>query len=181
MANYFYYDLGKKYGPFSVEQLRELAEQGSIKPYKTLITEGNNKEIKAEQIIDSRHFMKDDATLDKQGGVPLGKQGGVPLEKSPGFFDIHFTRFISNTWVSVIWVIAIIVQFCGALSAIYWAFQADEMTGMISLVLVPLITAISLLFTRMALEFDKVVFRIESNTRETKDLLREIKEQLGKK
>ena len=125
--------------------------------------------------------MKDDATLDKQGGVPLGKQGGVPLEKSPGFFDIHFTRFISNTWVTIIWVAFIIAHFLGALIAVFSAFNIDEVTGVISLVLVPLITAISLLFTRMALEFDKVVFRIETNTRETKDLLREIKEELGKK
>ena len=168
MAIYFYYDEnGEKQGPCTEEQLRKLATSGTIRPSTKLVTENDNTISRAKQVVPLFRFKE----KDESSGQPA----------SPGLFDIHFTRFVSNTWISVIWVIAIIVLFCGALSAIYWAFQVDEMTGMISLVLVPLITAISLLFTRMALEFDKVVFRIETNTRETKDLLREIKEQLEKK
>jgi len=102
-------------------------------------------------------------------------------QASPGFFDIGFTRFISNTWISIIWCIVIVVHFLGALGTVFYAFNMDGTTGVISLLVVPLLTAISLLFFRMCLELEVIFFRIESNTRETKEYLREIKEQLERK
>ena len=96
--------------------------------------------------------------------------------------DIGFTRFISNTWISFIWVVVIIAHFLGTIGAIFYAFHAEEFKdiAVLSLFVVPLIALVSILFCRMFLELDVVLFRIESNTRETRDLLREIKEQLAK-
>ena len=157
MTKFFFYDFnGKKQGPFSKQQIEELAIQGIIRP---------------------------DARIETEDGhiVTLEVENDKHVERPPGFFDIHFTRFISNTWVTIIWVVIIIAHFLGALIAVFSAFNISGEVGMMAFLVTPLATALSLLFWRMALELDKVVFRIEKNTRETKDLLREIKEQLGKK
>jgi len=55
------------------------------------------------------------------------------------------------------------------------------MAGIFAFFAAPLVGLLTLLLFRMSLEMTIVLFRIESNTRETKDLLREIKEQLGQK
>ena len=91
--------------------------------------------------------------------------------------DIGFTRFITNTWISFIWFLVIVVHFLGALGAMFYAFSIDGGAGLLSLLVVPL-TLLSLLFSRMALELDVVMFRIETNTRETKEYLRAIEMRL---
>jgi len=93
-------------------------------------------------------------------------------------FDIGFTRFISNTWISIIWVIVIVVHCLGAIGATVYSFNVESpVPFLIALFAVP----ISLLFCRMVLELGVVFFRIESNTRESKEHLREIKELLAQK
>ena len=93
-------------------------------------------------------------------------------------FDIGFTRFISNAWISIIWVILIIAHFFGAIGAMIYSGNVDSpVLFLIALFAVP----ISLLFSRMALELAAIFFRIETNTRESKECLREIKELLARK
>ena len=168
MANFFYFDRNnQKQGPVSRDQLIELATQGDIEHASVVETNTGDRES-AEYFIPSTCF--------KRAKAPL-----AIAEPSSGFFDIGFTRFISNTWISIIWCIVIIVHFLGAIGAMSYAFNTDGTTGVISLLAVPLITLVSLLSCRMALELEVIFFRIETNTRETKEYLREIKEQLGKK
>ena len=108
--------------------------------------------------------------------------------------DFGFTRFITNTWISIIWGIVIIAHLLGMMVAIYVLFNGLNVVddggrnmGIVAIerllwiAAVPLITVLSLLFFRMVLKLEVIFFRIETNTRETKDLLREIKEQLEKK
>jgi len=117
------------------------------------------------------------------GGMQPGYQNqgyNPPGEKSPGIFDIRFTRFITNVWISVIWVIIIVAHFftylCvifGMLISVGMAAQQggeDTFAGamMVSLVMFLPVTVgliLSLLFWRMALELIIVIFRIETNTR----------------
>jgi len=83
--------------------------------------------------------------------------------------DIGFTKFITNTWVSIIWVLMIVVHGFVALAALGTAFVQDPMLGMVALIGVPLIACFSLLLCRIWLELVIVIFRIESNTRALKD------------
>ena len=165
MANYFYRDAnGQRRGPYDEQQLQELEQRGIITATTPLETDRKYLGL-ADQVPGLKFSFPSQQTLQ---------------QASPDFFDIGFTRFISNTWISIIWCIVIFVHFVGALGAMYYAFNTDGTLGAISLLVVPLITAISLLFCRMGLELEVIFFRIESNTRETKEYLREIKEQLEK-
>ena len=166
MANYFYNDSdGNRRGPFSKEQIRELAANETIMATTILVTDAGHS-ANASSWFPGLKF-KD-------------TKQQMSADTSPVFFDIGFTWFISNTWISIIWCIVIAVHFLGALGTVFYAFNMDGTTGAISLLVVPLVTAISLLFCRMGLELEVIFFRIESNTRETKEYLREIKEQLGR-
>jgi len=162
MANYFYTDEnGQKQGPVSAEQVKELVVQGIVKP-NTLL------EIRLDTLPETENGHVVEAGL-----IP-----DLFTRQSSGLFDIGFTRFISNTWISIIWVILIIVHFLAAIGATYYSFNEDEpLLFLLALFAVP----ISLLLCRMSLELKVIFFRIESNTRESKEHLREIKELLAQK
>ena len=94
-----------------------------------------------------------------------------PEQSSGGLLDIGFTRFITNTWISIIWVIVIVVHF---LTPCVVFVAAANMAGggaavMTAFMLSIPLTLLSLLFCRMGLEVLIVLFRIESNTRATKE------------
>jgi len=59
-----------------------------------------------------------------------GYQSGA---NSPGFFDIRFTRFITNIYISVIWCIVIATHFLGygvtMLVMLYAMANIDNATG----------------------------------------------------
>ena len=161
MTKYFYIDAdGEKQGPVSKQQIIELAEQGIILPTTPIGTK-------------DRYISE-----------------VSQLREKPGFFDIGFTRFISNIWISIIWAIVIVVHFFGFIllligtGMIMASGDSKAPVAALSLSIVILGTAglsLSLLFCRMALELDVILFRIETNTRESKEYLREIKELLAQK
>ena len=107
-------------------------------------------------------------------------------------FDIGFTRFITTTWISFIWTVLVILAILACIVAVFggpfviynsmevWTGTTAMLMGPIVMLLGLLVTALFLLFTRMGLELAIVFFRVETNTRETKECLREIKEQLVK-
>jgi len=163
MANYFYFDAnGDTQGPVSEEQLQELVAQGTITAQTPMSTDTGRR-----------------GTASQLAGLVFPQH--YPSASESGILDIGFTRFISNTWISIIWVILIIAHFLVAVGAIFMAFNTDQTLGTISLLAVPLTALILLLSSRMALELAVIFFRIETNTRETKEYLCEIKELLGKK
>ena len=95
--------------------------------------------------------------------------------------DVNFTRFITVSWISLIWVLLIIVHILALFGGLYFIVQwsgAAKAAGMYGgpppppfwLYLVyPLSVAFSLLLTRMSLELMIVLFRNEANTRVTKE------------
>jgi len=160
MADYFYYNTnGKRQGPVSEEQLKELAAQRIIKP-NTLLRTLDGQSIKTEQ-IPGLNFPQHYQTASMSG-----------------LFDIGFTWFFSNNWISIIWSVVIIVHFLAVLGATFYLFTANNLVPFLIALL--LVIPMSLLFWRMVLELEVIFFRIETNTHETKEYLREIKEQLGK-
>ena len=101
--------------------------------------------------------------------------------------DIYFTRFFTNTWISVLWITTIITHCLVTLisiGVIFYVFNEmnpGEMPDTLGLLLsfmlsavVLLVALMSLFVQRMALELIIVLFRIESNTRYSQ-------EQLGKR
>ena len=104
--------------------------------------------------------------------------------KSPGIFDIRFTRFITNVWISIIWVVVIVAHFLGygiaILVTITMVMNVASMVGVNSVfagaIMLPSVVlletvlfVLALIFSRMALEVIIVLFRIETNTRVLKE------------
>jgi len=93
-------------------------------------------------------------------------------------FDIRFTRFITTTWISIIWVFVIVLHFLalggGVIGLALWSNAAQsshyvtEPPFWLWFVL-PIAVAFSLLGFRMSLELMIVIFRIEANTRVAKE------------
>jgi len=107
-----------------------------------------------------------------------------------GFFDIRFTRFITTTWITIIWVFLIIAHTLVLLFAEgallyalahsgssedhgyhgYHSYQGPSPLWLLFLMLLwPVIVAGSLVAFRMMLEIIIILFRTEGNTRVTKD------------
>jgi len=163
MANYFYCDAnGKKQGPFNEQHLQEQAAEGTIRPSTMQETENGSELVAARQIISQRHFAKQDVL---------------------GFFDFGFTRFITNTWISFIWMLTVGITFLAwGLLILAWGLSiwfiisqggkfavGGFLMRFLMILVSPLVAAIYLLFTRMGLEFMVVIFRIETHLRELKD------------
>ena len=159
MTKYFYYDwAGTKQGPVSEEQFKELLAKRVISRYTMLETEDGSVQFEALRLPN--------LFPERQAQPPCG------------IFDIGFTRFISNTWISIIWGILITAHIIGAVVCLFAALNnGDPRLFLVALVVVP----VSLLLCRMSLELNVIFFRIESNTRESKECLREIKELLAQK
>ncbi|MCL2709950.1 MAG: DUF4282 domain-containing protein [Planctomycetaceae bacterium] len=213
MADWYYYnESGEKIGPISGKELKQLVRDGTVTPETRLedsegraAAAGNVKGLTFPEMAQSQ---PDPFTIAPPpttnpfgitplpyvpphqqaaaGTVPLGYQtAGEPLSgaKSPGILDIQFTRFITNVWISAIWVIIIGTHFLTYLCVIFGMLISVGMAQrggddafaeaiMMSLVLFLLVTVglvLSLLFWRMTLELIIVIFRIESNTRPIKE------------
>ena len=83
-------------------------------------------------------------------------------------FDFGFTRFITNTWISVIWTLFVILAALACIVAIVgglFAVANGAMQGFGSILLAPIVIALYLLFIRIGLECIIVLFRIETHLR----------------
>jgi hypothetical protein len=154
MANYYYRDAdNKEQGPYDKQQLQELAKQGIIKPSTMLATK--QRYLGNAELFPGLVFQ--DGTVSKSG-TELEQ---TSVEHSPGIFDIGFTRFVSNTIISIIWVICILAAVIACIGGVLVMMNGNAIMGIAMILLAP----IALLFIRMTLELEVVIFRIESNTR----------------
>ena len=84
-------------------------------------------------------------------------------------FDFGFTKFFTNTWLSTIWVLTVILfilTFLGSIGFLVYSMQnnpAPESFLMLGGLL--LASLIYLISVRLSLEFVIVVFRIETHLR----------------
>gem|GEM_PF-1197807 len=169
VGQFFYVDSeGKKQGPVSKEEIKKMATLGVIKPDTQIEYADDGYNFKAGKHPDLK-FSSGLSCCNRK----TCRATTLPTEKNTGIFDIGFTRFISNTWISIFWVLLIIAHFSVAIGAMMFSFNAGSPVPL----LIALFAApISLLLFRMILELAVVCFRIESNIRESKNHLREIKE-----
>ena len=107
---------------------------------------------------------------DSPFSIPASRVSG---ENLTGFFDFGFTRFVTNTWISIIWRIAVALIFiawgCWVIGGLATMANVDPLMGIGIILLVTVVVPIELLLIRMVLEFVIVVFRIETHLRTLKD------------
>jgi len=82
-------------------------------------------------------------------------------------FDFGFTRFITNTWISIIWAINVVATILVATVACFICLFGNPPA--ILVLAVPIVVALWLLLSRMPLELTIVMFRIETHLRTIKD------------
>ena len=82
-------------------------------------------------------------------------------------FDFGFTKFFTNTWISTIWVLTVILTFLGCIGSLVYMMQNDLPQELSVLMFggVLLASLIYLITVRLCLEFIIVVFRIETHLR----------------
>ena len=96
-----------------------------------------------------------------------------------------FTRFISPVVISIFWIICIIAHFFGVIGIVYFIFTIDidgalgdgRVRALVAFP-VPSMALFSLLQWRIFFEFLVIVFRIETDTRESKMSLQAIESRL---
>jgi len=145
MANvqYFYTDEdGQKQGPVAGEELARLVMEGVVKPTASIEHAGTRWKGRAEEVHD---FFT-----------------GKSSTSTSGIFDIGFTQFISNTWISILWVLIIILAILGCVITLLVAVFNDAPA---LLIIAPFAAALFLLLMRMAFELTIVVFRMETRLR----------------
>jgi len=154
MANYFYTDAnGKQQGPASEQQIENLVANGNITPTTPMRVEDVTR-FGAPASGDARHIL------------PRLFPDQQSQESSSGPFDIDFTRFITNTWISALWVLTIVVAFLGCGIALLFAVNKEVP---ILILIAPIAAALFLLFMRMSFELTIVMFRIETHLRTIRD------------
>jgi len=151
MAKYFYTGGdGIKRGPYNEQHLQELVTRGLI---------GKNTPLET----DTGH-------VGLVGQVPGLKFDSGSQQASLGFFDIGFTRFITNTWTSILWGATIGATFLGCVIALVVAlFSGEPILFFVALLIVPISAALFLLFMRMSFELTIVIFRIETHLRSIRE------------
>ena len=147
MTDYFYTDAsGNRRGPFNEEQIKQLAKYNHISLATLLETDDGSKMLVEEIVSDLNN--------------PDTSQ--TSSATSPGLFDIGFTRFITNTWISIIWVLTIVLTFLGCVGAMVFGASnnAPEL-----FIIAPIASLLSLLFMWMSFEVTIVLLRIETHLR----------------
>jgi hypothetical protein len=93
-------------------------------------------------------------------------------QKSSGIFDFGFTRFITTTWISIIWkivVFVIIAAYCMMLLAGLGTMTRSFPQGLSMIIMATIAAPLYLLFARIGLELVIIVFRIETHLRAIRD------------
>jgi hypothetical protein len=106
MTNYFYTDArGTKRGPCDKQLLKELARHGTIKPNTPLETDTGEDIGTAEQ--NPELFSRSNTESDTRAAGTMGET----IFDIDNIIDIRFTRFITPPYISLLWCLALIVEF----------------------------------------------------------------------
>lgn len=171
IADFYYYDQNdQRQGPFSKQQIKELAAQKTITPETLLEDDAGQQEV-AGQIPEL--FVPSSPIIDHS--ISSATQGTPQHEPSPGFFDFGFTRFITNTATSILWAMTVVLTILGYVGYTIYHFYTlvnhPELGVMVVgwaivvFVAYTLAAVMFLLWMRMVFELEIVVFRIEKHLR----------------
>ena len=90
-----------------------------------------------------------------------------PFDRPPGLealFDLSFTRFITVSFIKIIYLLGILLLCIGWLGIVITGFANGFVTGLGAIIIGGLIFLVYLLFLRVWLELIVVIFRIGENT-----------------
>jgi len=194
--NYSFTDAnGKKQGPLDVQQLQTLVDQGIITPMTPLETDDGDQEdagripalkfdsaalksysafVKSREVtMKSRESATKSREAAKKPRIPVQQTSteGSPLD----FLDFGFTRFITNTWISFIWIVIVILVILAYVSIVSFGLfamsQGNEggIAGLGVIMLATIMAPLYLLFARIGLELIIVIFRIETHLRSIRE------------
>jgi len=89
-------------------------------------------------------------------------------------FDFSFSEFVAIKVIKLLYVLGVLLAAFGAISVIVKSFASSTLTGVIVLIISPLIFLLYLILIRIWLEVLIVIFRIADN-------IKEIAEHTGQK
>jgi len=165
MAHFFYTDVdGQEQGPINKEQLKELAANGTIAATTILKSDGGHT-ANASAWFPGLKFKPVTQQTSPDCAGNQSEQSEY-LFNAPGLFDIGFTRFITNTWTSILWVLTIILALLGCGGAMV---SGASNNAPALFIIAPIAAALFLLFMRMLFELTIVIFRIETHLRTIRD------------
>lgn len=84
-------------------------------------------------------------------------------------FDLSFSNFITIKVIKFIYAVGIVLAALGALALVVAGLKAGFLSGLVSLLLAPVVFLVYVLLARIWCEFVIVVFRIAENTRRIAD------------
>jgi len=84
-------------------------------------------------------------------------------------FDFSFSEFVTIKIIKLLYGLAMFFAAIGALAAIISGFGSGALTGVITLIVSPLIFLLYVILARVWLEIVIVIFRIAENTKEIAD------------
>lgn len=79
-------------------------------------------------------------------------------------FDLSFTEFVTTKVIKLLFILAIIASAIGCIVLIVTGFSSRGASGIITLLLSPIIFILYVLIARIWLELVVVIFRIAENT-----------------
>jgi len=79
-------------------------------------------------------------------------------------FDLSFTEFITTRVIKVLFILAIIFSAIEAVLMIVWGFGGGALTGILLLIISPIVFLVFVILARVWLELVIVIFRIAENT-----------------
>ncbi len=79
-------------------------------------------------------------------------------------FDLSFTEFITTGVIRILFILAIIFAAIEAVLMIAWGFGAGALSGIVLLVISPVVFLVFVILARVWLELIIVIFRIAENT-----------------
>lgn len=91
-----------------------------------------------------------------------------------GLFDFTFTKFITTKIISVIYIIAMVLTGLGSLVFAFTGFANNFGSGILTLILAPIIFFLGILYWRIILEVIIVAFKTAENTRQTAENTRNL-------
>jgi hypothetical protein len=169
MADQWYYTRqGQRFGPHSIDQMRQMALAGQLLQTDLVWTDGMTEWTAAGRV--PQLFAAAPAAGPAVGAPATGGGAPGPGPGDGGLFaalDLNFTRFVTPVIVRWLWIIFLILAPLGYLVMVVTALLGGgPMAGVMTIVVGAVLLILYTLLARMWLEMIAIFFRIAEYLRE---------------
>jgi len=189
MAEQWYYTRqGRRFGPFSLEQARQLAQAGQLQQSDLVWTEGMAEWTPASRFA---QLFPPAAPVSVPGTMPVAMSASVPgmvppmaLATAPAaaaraesgpfdFLDVSFNRFVGPTIVRWLWMLYLILMPVAFVLSALWAVRMLRGGDAIGFIVAEALgLALLTLLVRLGLEMVWALFQITEYLREMRQAQR---------